>query len=422
MPIQKHDRRYDVLVLGATGYTGRLTVQQICERLPTTLKWAVAGRSESKLRGVVDDCRQVHPDRLLPAVETANLNDELQLRSLVKKTKVLITTVGPYSLYGEPVFKACAETGTHYLDVTGEFPWVLRMIEKYETAAKTSGAIMLPQIGIESAPADLCTWLMAKSIREELGCGTGEVSMCIQNLKSSPSGGTLATALSIFDVFSLKELAAAAKPYASSPIPHPEPARPRSSLASFLFGVRHVPHLGLVTTSVAGSTDASTVERTWGLLSETESRRGEFYGPRFVWAEYFRTRNLLSGVAVHWALAVGATLLALTPPFRWLIEKFVFRPGEGPELEDAKNELIEYRGVATPDTQPASQKRVICRAHYEGSMYYMTGMFLAQAALTLLEDDVALGGGIYTPACLGQGFVDRCNAAGFKTDVRLVDH
>jgi short subunit dehydrogenase-like uncharacterized protein len=119
----------------------------------------------------------------VPAIETANLNDELQLRSLVKKTKVLITTIGPYALYGEPVFKACAETGTHYLDVTGEFPWVLQMIEKYETAAKTSGAIVLPQIGIESAPPDLCTWILAKCIREELSCRTGEVNICIESLK-----------------------------------------------------------------------------------------------------------------------------------------------------------------------------------------------------------------------------------------------
>jgi hypothetical protein len=101
----------------------------------------------------------------------------------VKKTAVLLTTVGPYALYGEKVFKACAESGTHYFDVTGEFPWVLKMIRKYEKTAQASGALMFPQIGIESAPADMCTWALAKVLREQLGAKTKDTVVTIHKLK-----------------------------------------------------------------------------------------------------------------------------------------------------------------------------------------------------------------------------------------------
>jgi short subunit dehydrogenase-like uncharacterized protein len=121
-------------------------------------------------------------------IEIANVNDEAQLESLVKKAFVVITTVGPYCLYGEPIFKICAETGTHYLDCTGEVPWVARMIKKYETVAKKSGAIMLPQQGVESAPSDLLTWSMAQHLRKELDAPTKDAIVTIHKLKyASPS-------------------------------------------------------------------------------------------------------------------------------------------------------------------------------------------------------------------------------------------
>lgn len=116
------------------------------------------------------------------AIETCNLNDA-DLRALAKKTKLLIATVGPYGLYGEHAFKACAENGTHYLDVTGEVPFVSDMIKKYESTAKSNGCIMIPQIGIESAPADLVTWTLVDMIRRKLSAPTGEVVVSVHDLK-----------------------------------------------------------------------------------------------------------------------------------------------------------------------------------------------------------------------------------------------
>ncbi|KFA63406.1 hypothetical protein S40285_06597 [Stachybotrys chlorohalonatus IBT 40285] len=421
MTFKRHGREYDIVVFGATGYTGRLTAEHIAQHLPTNLKWAVASRSESKLHDLINDCNKVNSDRPPPSVEVADINNDEQVHALAKKTYILITTVGPYTLYGEHMFKACAESGTHYLDVTGEVPWVAKMIEKYEKTAKRTGALMLPQIGIESAPTDMCTWLMAKHIRETFGSKTKDVTMSIHKLSSKPSGGTLATVLAVFDTFSMGELKSAFEPYALSPIAHPEPTRQSTSFLTKIFGVVTVPHLGLLTTSVAASTDGAMVERSWGLLAEAPSRKEEFYGPNFTWSEYYKAHNWLHGIVLHWGLIIGATFLALVPPLRPLIRRFVFQPGEGPERDHASKDEIEYRGIANPDTSVPTGKQAHCRARYEGSMYFLSGLFLAQAALTILEDDLELDGGVWTPACLGQGFIDRSHGVGFNIEVKTMD-
>lgn len=116
------------------------------------------------------------------AIEVCSLDDS-ELSVLAKKTKVLIATTGPYALHGEPAFKACAENGTHYLDVTGEIPYVSKMIKKYEKTAKNSGAIMIPQTGVDSAPPDLITWTLAKMIREKLSAKTGDVVVSLHELR-----------------------------------------------------------------------------------------------------------------------------------------------------------------------------------------------------------------------------------------------
>lgn len=133
-------RPYELILLGATGYTGKLCAEHTTTALPTDLTWAVAGRSASKLQTVVDEIRSLNPDRKQPAIEECALEQD-QLNALARKTKILVNCVGPYSLYGEKVVKACAENGTSYVDTTGEVPWVLKMIRKYHEVAKETGAI-----------------------------------------------------------------------------------------------------------------------------------------------------------------------------------------------------------------------------------------------------------------------------------------
>jgi short subunit dehydrogenase-like uncharacterized protein len=131
---------------------------------------------------VVAECKKLNPDRVQPGIEICSLTNE-DLAGLAKKTFILITTVGPYGKLGEHAFKACAENGTHYLDVTGEVPFVAKMLKKYEAAAKQSGALMFPQIGIESAPPDLVTFSLASFIRSEFSSTTRDVTVSIHHLR-----------------------------------------------------------------------------------------------------------------------------------------------------------------------------------------------------------------------------------------------
>ncbi|KAL3419165.1 saccharopine dehydrogenase [Phlyctema vagabunda] len=405
-------RQYDIVLYGATGYTGKKTAEQIALQLPTDLKWALAGRTASKLEAVVAECKLLNPDRVQPAIEICDL-DDAGLDALAKKTQILLSTVGPYALYGEHAFKACAENGTHYFDVTGEVPWVAAMIKKYEKTAKANGAIMIPQIGIDSAPADLVTLKLVDFIRQKFSAPTGEVIVSLHELSAKPSGGTLNTIFTLLDVFSFGELKAAHAPFGLSPIPGPKP-RVSTSWIQKLLGIRVVPDLGILTTSIGGVSDIPIVQRSWGLNGN--------YGPNFQVSEMMKARNYLQGAMIHFSLALGSLLLVL-PFFRQTARKYVYAPGDGPTKSETKNDRVEYRGIAKPDVDTPNAPRAYCRVAYEGSLYEFTGLSLALAALTVLRDNHSnLTGGVYTPASLGQKFVDRLDSAGFKFETKLLEH
>ncbi|KAI0480128.1 hypothetical protein GGR56DRAFT_663936 [Xylariaceae sp. FL0804] len=370
MPFKQHNRQYDVVVFGATGYTGLMTAEYIAAHFPTDLEWAVAGRSLEKLEDVVKTCHGLNPDRKPPKIEVCSLNGA-DLTTLAQKTFVLITTVGPYSKYGEHAFKACAEAGTHYVrvDCTGEVTWHQSMLNKYQATAKASGACLFPQSGIESAPSDLMTLSMASLIKSELSTPVSDVVVDVHVLHSAPSGGTLATVLSLFESFHWKQVAASHKPFALSPVPNGKTA-PKASLLSKLTGSYTVPDLGLLATSITSGTNGAIVQRTWGLLQQEPSLERYSYGPNFTYREFMKARNFLTAMAMHYSLIVGGMLLMFCPPFRHLMRRFVFQPGQGPNREDAANDYIEFRGVALPDVTSKIEKKALCKTWYSGSMYY----------------------------------------------------
>ncbi|KAI8954567.1 hypothetical protein F4801DRAFT_587375 [Xylaria longipes] len=380
MPFKKHTRQYDVVVYGATGYTGLLTAEFIASHFPTDTKWAVAGRSAQKLEDVVKTCQSLNPDRKPPQVEVCGL-DDADLAALAKKTFAFIATVGPYAKHGEHAFKACAEVGTHYFDCTGEAVWHAAMIKKYQKAAKASGACMFPQSAVESAPSDLVTFALASLIKSELSAPVGDVVVSLHEIRSAPSGGTLATLIGLFETFSFKEVAASHKPYALSPVPNSKSA-PKASIQSKLTGAYHVPNLGIQSTSLTAGTDAAVVHRTWGIFQQEAALQKHAYGPNFTYREFMKTRNVVTAMIMHYSLIIGGALLAFCSPFRNLLRRYVFQPGQGPSREDAAREYLEFRGVATPDVQPASGKQAFCRAWYHGGMYLhlFSRLFIAMAS------------------------------------------
>ncbi|KAL9112620.1 MAG: hypothetical protein Q9227_003191 [Pyrenula ochraceoflavens] len=399
--------RYDFVVLGATGYTGKLCAEYITTALPTDITWAIAGRSRGKLEELAKDLKKLNPDRRQPSTESVQFTPE-DLRELVTKCTIVINCVGPYHKYSSPVVEACAATGTHYLDVTGETPWVREMIEKYHKTAVQNKAVIIPQIGLESAPSDLVAYMVVTKIREIYSTPTYSM-ICAARLKSSgPSGGTLDTVLSIWDKYPLKYLTESRTPYILSPKPPSfTPPSPRSFLAR-LFGPFKVSQLGLLTTAITARPNQAIVHRSAGLMHD-------LYGPRFSYSEYMRVSGRLSGIAIHWALLLFAASLVFRP-VRWLMRKFVYSPGSGPTRESTEGNELEYRAVGNADGKSG---QVLGRFKYRGGIYYMTGALLAEAAMVMLKEKELLkklDGGLLTPARLGEPFIQRLRSAGFEIE------
>lgn len=204
----------------------------------------------------------------------------------------------------------------------GEVPWVYDMVSKYESQAKKTGAIMIPQNGVESAPTDLMCWMLATHIRRALSVGTAECINVMFDIKGTPSGGTLDTLLTLFDSYSLGQVMKSMAPFSLCSISPPQQKR-RKPILEIMTGIRHDSELGLLTTSLQGPTDAPIINRTWALLNG-----GQSYGRNFQLNSYMRAKNTLHALLVHFALTFGALALIL-PPVRWIIKRFVYQPGEG---------------------------------------------------------------------------------------------
>lgn len=353
-----------------------------------------------------------------------------QLTTLAKRTRLLIATIGPFMHYGEPALAACAESGTHYLDCTGEVPWIYDMIAKYHDTAKKSGAIIIPECGLDSVPADLLTFALTSHIRKTLKAPTASVVMSLVKFKAGISGGTALTMLDLFSNYSLAHLGKSMHPYSLSPVRPAAAARtPKgSSLYQFL-GLPHIPDLGgLQNKYVMASVDRCIAYRSWGLYessAQETSNPSISYGSRFRFEEHMRAKSLLAGLAMNLGIGIFGLLFAF-PPSRWILaplfKRFVIpQPGEGPSEDEMKKEFMSYRAIAYADTPKLEKVTGSLDVGHGG--YRTTALTLSAAAAVILrgrlEDTEAkrLGGGICTPATLGQQYVQKLNEFGMKIQV-----
>ncbi|MDR3508475.1 MAG: saccharopine dehydrogenase NADP-binding domain-containing protein [Caulobacteraceae bacterium] len=185
------DREFDVIVYGATGYTGRLVAAYLLKTYGAagSVKWAMAGRSPQKLAEVRD---LIGASAALPPI-IADAADSAALETMANRTRVVITTAGPYQLYGGPLVAACARTGTDYVDLTGESHWIAAMIKAHEAKAKETGARLVFSCGFDSIPFDLGVWFTQEETKKRLGAYAPRVRGRVRKLKGGLSGGTLAS-------------------------------------------------------------------------------------------------------------------------------------------------------------------------------------------------------------------------------------
>lgn len=390
----KTDTAYDIVVFGATSFVGQILTGYLLETygVGQDIRWAIAGRSESKLNTLKQDLGKGAGE--LPVI-VADAGDESALNAMCDQTRVVISTVGPYALYGEPLVKTCAETGTDYCDLTGEVQWIRKMVETYEGKAKETGARIVHCCGFDSIPSDMGVWFLQEKAEETFGTPCQDVRMRVKVAKGEFSGGTVASMMNVAkeaaaDPKLRKELA---NPFSICPPEHRSKTRqPSLKGAEFDrdFGVWLAPF-------VMGAINTRVVHRSNALQNAR-------YGKEFTYDEAMMTgrgtKGRLAAYGITAALGGFFTASAFKPS-RWVVEKFVPKPGEGPSPEAQKNGFYDLRFVGkTADGKTIKTKVTGDRDPGYGS----TGKMLGEAGVSLAFDvDGDKQGGFWTPSSLLNG-------------------
>ncbi|KFY54466.1 hypothetical protein V496_07257 [Pseudogymnoascus sp. VKM F-4515 (FW-2607)] len=410
MPENKGDREFDIVLVGATGYTGALAAVHIAEHLPTNLKWAIAGRSGAKLDTLATKLKTVGQDRLQPKIEIVDVEDKSQLGVLVKRARVCVSVVS-YNQVGANVIEACIESRTDYIDTAGSVPHIRDWVDKYHNAAESAGVIIINACGVYSAPQDLLAWASVRELASK-SLKTKEVVLSVVSMSTELSGGTVHSMMDRpgFDVETLQN---SQQPWYLSPT-----TGQQTSNQTNLFGMRHDPSLGgLSASALSGPQDRAVVHRTWGLLGG-----GEDYGANFQYNEYNKASSTLAGVFQILNSRTIGLMLALAP-LRAIAKMFLPVPGQGPDLEKEKTYRVEMEAAAVADTDDEAAPRAYSRFVYPGGPYHTTGAFLAHGAASLLYNRKLEGGalgGCLTPAFLGVDLIERIQGVSVEFSTKML--
>lgn len=378
----------------------------------------MAGRSIDKLEKTKQALAEVgcKGQENIPVV-LADSADRSSLDAMAAQAKVVITTVGPYSLYGTPLVESCINNGTNYCDLTGEVPWVRRNMMRLHEQAKENNVKIVHCCGFDSVPFDLGVHMLAKS-QEELGREIRQVETLMGPAKGGVSGGTIASGFAILEQFPLKELSTMADPYSLVPVD----ARPMGTDKDERWGWRFSKMANKWTFPfIMAGANTRVVRRSNALL-------GNSYGSGFGYTEESAAPNLVVAVLGSMAISLGK-LMFIIPPLRWLLKKLLPKPGEGPSRDLMLNGSwrADVYGEAVPRGGPADATPVPVRARVAGFHdpgYYDTSRMLLECALALatqekdLEAQGYCKGGILTPAsAVGMVAVERLRSAGFTFKV-----
>jgi short subunit dehydrogenase-like uncharacterized protein len=369
------DAEFDIIVHGATGFTGRLVAEHLQNRYGSNraVKWAMSGRSAEKLNMVAAEIGASVPTIIADAA------DPDSLAAMVARSKAVVTTVGPYQLYGEPLLAACAAAGTDYLDLSGEPSWMAVMIPKYDAAAKASGARILFSCGFDSIPFELGVFYTQSLAQKHLGRPASHISGRVRDMRGGLSGGTAASGRATMAAIQKDPslMAVMFNPFALTP-GFTGPEQPRGDKPKFdaLLGVNVGPF-------VMAAINTKNVHRS-NLL------QGHAYGADFTYDE----------MAI---VAEGAQT-----EFPALTGDNVPKPGEGPSKEERESGFYNLVFVGVD----AAGKQVRGAVYGDKDPgYASTSKLIAETAICLVQERGDVAGGVWVPgAALGQSLVDRLQA------------
>ena len=401
-------RRFDLVVFGATSFVGQILCRHLVERHGTdgALRWAIAGRDAAKLDAVASDTGADVP-RIV-----ADASDAEALAELAASTRVVVSTVGPYALYGSPLVAAVAAAGTDYCDLTGEPQWMRRMIDAHSAVAESSGARIIHACGFDSIPSDLGVWFTQQRALERFDVACDRIAMRVKGAKGGASGGTIASMMNLMEEAAgdpeLRKLLA--DPYALAPpdlrsgVDQPEITRPTHDAASGAWAAPFV--MAAVNTRVVQRSHA-LLGRPWG--------RGFRYDEAMVMGPgplgAAKAGGLVAGIVAFMGLAAFG-------PTRKLLNRFVLpKPGSGPSPEAQRAGYFDIRFFGTTADGRSIRTQVVGD---RDPGYGSTARMLGETAAALVElDRDRVGGGFWTPStAFGDQLVERLEAhAGLRFNV-----
>ncbi|KAJ3894798.1 Saccharopine dehydrogenase-domain-containing protein [Lentinula edodes] len=418
----------DILVLGATGVTGRQVTRYLNSHPQhSQFTLAIAGRSRRKLDNLISDL-SLPKSIQIQVVDVTNFE---QVEALVKDAKIVLNTVGPYTKWGSPVVRACARNGVHYVDLTGEQIFVRDIIEKYDYVATKTGSILVPSCGMDSLPSDIAVHIANKALKqlskdavEPLQIDTSTTS---HELRGVFSNGTISTILTAFGSTPKHKLAESLRDYYLSPVEGKPSPPPRLKYSMSLPSTREAVVGGYFMMS---SANRAIVQRSWGLLEwnslttkSTEAKK-QRYGP-MVYEEFMRQKSTFSSVLLTLTLLVGFSLMTLSP-VRWFVGRLGMKETSidlDRQLESGSLDVINVTTSLPSSAFPKPVKVETTISAKGDPGYYLSPIMMAESGLALLLDKSALpalakNGGVLTPAiALGDVIVKRLQEFA-KFDIR----
>ncbi|WP_201449743.1 saccharopine dehydrogenase NADP-binding domain-containing protein [Bradyrhizobium sp. Ai1a-2] len=387
----------DLVVFGASGFTGRLVAEYVAARYGNQLKWGMAGRDVGKLASVRDEIGAPKDVLLIPA----DSSDEDSLQALVRSTRAVISTVGPFQLYGSKLVAACSRTGTDYLDLSGETVWMRNMIDAHQDDARSSGARIVFSCGFDSVPFELGVYVLQSAARDAWGAPAESVKGCVRRMKGTFSGGTAASSKAT--MAAAKEdpnvLAQLKDPFLLTP-GFVGPAQPHG------MKVEMDEDLGAwVAPFVMSTINTRNVHRSNALM-------GHPYGTDFVYKEMIVAGRGSEG---------QAEAARIVEENKTLSGANSLKPGEGPSKTE--REAGCYDILFLGHNKDHGRISVVVRGDRDPG-YGSTSKMIAECALCLLQDSPDVPPCIWTPgAAMREKLVTRLSRnAGVTFEVERIDH
>ncbi len=403
-------RSFDVVVFGASGFTGKLVARYFARQVGAAgrVRWAIAGRSREKLEAVRRELARIDPDATRLPILVAQSADAASLRALARQTRVICSTVGPFTLHGTKLVEACLEERTHYCDITGEVQWIREMARKHHERATAQNTRIVHSCGYDSVPSDLGAFVAQSCAIEQSGQPARVLRCVLSGSAAGFSGGTFASMMAAFEQAKSDPSVDAIlrDPFALCP----DPGLPTGSRYEQHGPARAKDFDTFTAPFMLSVGNTRIVHRSNALL--------EFrYGLDFSYDESMRTGRgvrgalLSGGISLGMAVAERAIKVSTT---RTLLSKVLPKPGEGPSEEARRGAhfRLDFRG------ELPNGKVVTAEVSAQGDPGYdETAKMVSECALSLaLDGDIAgaLTGGVLTPAsAFGSRLADRLRAAGW---------